>query len=264
VDTVVVQSYRRVDVPAWIARCLRSVEQWANHQGYAYRFLDDELFERLPPSYFMRTRHALPMAADLARLILARETLSEGARRVVWVDADVLVFRPYSFELPIERDHYLCREIWIEPVVRDGAVVIDASLRVNNCVCVFERGTAFLEPYIEACEQRVRAATGKLDPLLVGTLYLTELDRIAALPQLVNVGMLSPHVVHDVAAGGGPFLETLVAHLVAPLAAANLCASLRGRRFTLPPRGAAPAGWFVLDDDLVAHAIAALEARGIA
>ena len=243
-DTVVVQSYRTADVPPWIARCLASVRVWAEARGYAYRFIGDEIFDLVPPAYLARTRHALPIVVDLARLLLAQRAHAEGYRRAIWLDADVLVFAPDRLAIPDERDFYLCRELWLS-----GFAV---SRRVNNCACAFTAGTPFLPFYIAACQQLVRDAVGALDPLIAGTRFLTELDRALPLPQLDGVGLFGPAVVRDLAAGGGPYLEAL-RRASGPLHAVNLCASFRGKRFRAPEP-------FVLDDDVYARAVDALEA----
>lgn len=212
--TVVLQSFRRVDVPPWLTRCLASVEQWAVGCGYAYRFVDDAIFDLLPEAYRLRAGHDLQLLADLARLLAAQRLLDEGAERVVWLDADVYVFGPLV--LPEGRDFYLCRELW------------DRELRVNNCACVFSRGGAFLPFYIDACQQLMRAAAGKLDSLMVGTRFLTQLDRAVPLPQLASVALFGPPVLADVAAGGGPHLDAYRARFGGPVHAANLCLSFRG------------------------------------
>jgi hypothetical protein len=144
-------------------------------------------------------------------LLVARELLVEYPR-VVWVDADVLVFG--ALALPEGRDFYACREIW------------EGEPRVNNCTLVFSRGTSFLPFWIDTAMASMRAAAGKLDSLMIGTRFLTALDRAESLPQLQTVGLFSPTILADLAAGGGARLDAYRA-LAGPLAAANLCLSFR-------------------------------------
>lgn len=250
---MVFQSYRRDDVPAWIGRCLASVEAWADQQGYRYRFLGDELFDRLPTRYRQRTAHSKQLLADLGRLIVARELLEEGFQRAVWFDADVFVCAPARLVLPRAREFYLCREVWLELT---GATV-EISQRVNNCVCAFERGASFLPFYIDACQRLVDDTAGALSPLLVGTQFLTALDRALPLPKLENVALLGPQLLRELAAGGGPMWEAFTHELHAPIDAANLCASFRGRTLSAPGGGS-----FVVDDALFEAAIASLARRG--
>jgi hypothetical protein len=58
--TVVYQSYRTRDVPAWIATCMHTVRAWAASRGFDYRFIDGRLFDRALPgsSASMRTSAA--------------------------------------------------------------------------------------------------------------------------------------------------------------------------------------------------------------
>jgi hypothetical protein len=70
--TVVYQSFRNDTVRGPIARCVATVEAWAGARGFAYRFLGDELFERVPDWFRARVGgNRLPMS-DLARLKVAR------------------------------------------------------------------------------------------------------------------------------------------------------------------------------------------------
>jgi hypothetical protein len=42
---LVLQSFRTVDVPAWLSSCMHSVRQWASHNQYDYRFIDDAFLQ---------------------------------------------------------------------------------------------------------------------------------------------------------------------------------------------------------------------------
>ncbi|MGE5203613.1 MAG: hypothetical protein ACM3O6_16265 [Acidobacteriota bacterium] len=253
-DTVVVQSYRRENVPSWIGRSMASVESWARARGFDYRFVGDEIFDLVPGWYRERAGHAVQLLTDLGRLVLARNLLAEGYGRAVWIDADVFVFAPERLELPRERDFYLCREVWLEFTGR----TIEISERVNNCVCAFERGNGFLEFYIAACEQLVRDTPAPASPLVVGTQFLTHLDRVLRLPRIGNVGLFGAYLVRDVARGGGFFLNAFRQYFRAPIYAANLCASFRNK--TLPlPNDQPP---FHLDDAVFERTLDALAAAG--
>ncbi len=50
-DTVVFQSFRTRDVPAWITRCMETARAWAALRGFDYQFLDDRFFDRIPDRY---------------------------------------------------------------------------------------------------------------------------------------------------------------------------------------------------------------------
>ena len=49
--TIVYQSYRTTDVPAWVQTCLHSARDWAASRGFEYRFFDDRFFDYCPPWY---------------------------------------------------------------------------------------------------------------------------------------------------------------------------------------------------------------------
>ena len=55
---------------------------------------------------------------------------------------------------------------------------------------------------------------------------LTALHNMCGLPLLETVGMFSPLVIRDVAAGSGEAVSRLRHEIPGPLAAANLCSSL--------------------------------------
>ncbi|MGD8420071.1 MAG: hypothetical protein PVJ78_06545, partial [Gammaproteobacteria bacterium] len=110
-DTLVIQSHRDPLPHAWLGRCLDSVAGWARAGGFEYRFLGDEIFESIDPPLRDRLGERTAIASDLARLRLLQRGLAEGYRRVVWCDADFLVFRPRELRLP-ETDFGLGREVW--------------------------------------------------------------------------------------------------------------------------------------------------------
>ncbi len=238
--TIVIQSYRTHDVPAWLTRCLASVRGWAEGCGFSYRFIGDELFDPLPPRLRLRAGHLPQMLADLGRLHAISGALAEGVDRVVWVDADVLVFG--LLELPDDREHYLCREVWIEPGI--------AADRVNNCVCSFTAASPLLAFYRDSCMQIIDATSGALDALALGTRFLTGLDRLVPLPKYEAIGLTSPFVLRELAETGR-LPEVLRARHREPIAALNLCASFRGQTIRGTPS-------IIVDDALYEAAMAKL------
>ena len=224
-STVVYQSYRTSAVPAWIARAMESVRAWAEGSGFAYERLDDVFFAPVPPSYRDKVLGEPVRMSDLARLLAARRLL-ERHERVVWVDADVIVFDPARFVVDAPEGYALCREAWICRAP-DGRVV--HAPRVNNAVAVFTRGDPFLPFYIHACEAIVRRAEGPVGKLAVGTAFLTRLGAAMPLPLLGSVALPSPAVLGELAQGGGPLVALFMNRFGGPAGAANLCASLRGQ-----------------------------------
>jgi len=219
--SVVFQSYRRHDVAPWLQTCMQSVRDWATQQGFEYHFVDDRLFDYVPAWFKDKAEHLCPIT-DLARLKLARELLAQGFDRTIWVDADLLVFAPEALRINVSSQFAYTHEVW---TWLDEAGQPGFQHRVNNSISVFVRGNAYLDFFIDACEQNARASAriGKLD---ASTRFLSQLHQILPFPLLTDVGILSPDLMTDVATGQSRLLPTYAAQLQAPLSCANLCASL--------------------------------------
>lgn len=228
-QTLVIQSRRPGAGPPWLEPCLASVRGWAEARGYAYRLLGDELLDLVPAWARAKAGAQTQVAADWARLEAARGALADGWRRVVWLDADVLVFDAAALSVDIEDSFAFGAEVWVQ---RDRRGRLAARRNVHNALCVFHAGNPVLDFYADAC-RRVLAryrGEGGMPPQLLGPKLLTGLDRLVGLPQIAAVGMASPLVQADLARGGGPALDLLTAKSRGRPAALNLCASLAGRR----------------------------------
>lgn len=223
---IVVQSFHDAP-PAWIAAAMESVRAWADGQRFAYRYVGDEIFERLTAEQRRKAGRYPQIATDLARLALLREALDEGAERAVWLDADVVVFDPAKLDLTAaDADGYAFgREVWVQP--GNGGRGLEARRNVHNAICVFDEGNPMLAFYGHAAARILdRAAAGRLAPQTLGPKLLTSLHNTVNLPLVETCGMASPPVVRDLAAGGGPALGLLLAESPRPPAALNLCHSL--------------------------------------
>jgi hypothetical protein len=53
-DTIVIQSFRNHGIPAWIHRCLDSVQKWAGLRGVDYSLAGDEFYDLCGPDYLAR------------------------------------------------------------------------------------------------------------------------------------------------------------------------------------------------------------------
>lgn len=215
--TLVVQSCAP-GPPGWVERCLASVQAWAGHEGFAYERLGDELFDLVPPGLSSLGR--LP-AADVARLALLRRRLDDGHDAVLWLDADVLVFAPERVPLP-DDELCACRELWVTGA---GDGELRAVPYVCNAALLARAPGGALDALYAATVERASDAARPVQDRSLGPDLLTVLDRAAPTPLLVGVSLLSPHVVRDLAAGGGPAVDLLRAHLPEPIGGANLCAS---------------------------------------
>jgi hypothetical protein len=220
---------------------MMTVRHWAELKGFDYVFFDDRIFERVPVWYQEKVDKQIQLMSDLARLEVAKEFLSGEYKRAIWVDADVVVFDESRFDINVTEEYAFCHEIWIEQLSalnaarrglrnfkRDG---IYCRQRVNNAVAVFTNGNSFLEFYIQACKQLVKNKPPPISNLEVGTLLLTELHSRISLPLLTNVGLFSPHLMRDIASGGGKLVENYREQFGSPIRAANLCASYANKEY---------------------------------
>ncbi|MBZ5524488.1 MAG: hypothetical protein LAP21_19795 [Acidobacteriia bacterium] len=227
-STVVVQSFREYDVPPWVERCLATVKAWAGQRGFSYRMKGDEFLQLAPDWYRRKARNFITVAADLARLLFARECLNEGFDRVIWVDADMVVFRPGLLRVDVDAPYAYCREVWIET---HGDGRFEPQLKVNNAACAFRGDSrAHLEEYIESCISIVRELPRVRDHTEVGTRFLTALHRQKPLPILPGFGLLCPAMMKALLRKDDALLNRFVEWQGDPLYAVNLCNFLRAKQ----------------------------------
>jgi hypothetical protein len=224
-NTIVFQSYRTTNVPPWLQACLQTTRNWAASLGFNYRFLDDRFFDYCPEQYRTKVNNHVLLLSDLARLMVARQLLQEGYDRTVWIDADMLIFAPSVFSIDTSEPFALCNELWINR----RATGFVGWRRVNNAVCVFDRGNAFLDFYIAACSKIVANQSPPVDPLAVGTKFLTELHKLVPFALIAGVATLSPVLMESLSRGDPEPLRGYRKAFNQPIAAANLCGSFRGR-----------------------------------
>jgi hypothetical protein len=219
--TLVVQSYRTHDVPAWIARCLASVEGWARMRGYDYRLTGDEVFALCGAEYLARVGPNMRSITNLARLELIAQALADGYDRAMWIDADVHVFDPAAFSIDSVRHYAFARETWIAPA---SGHVWTAEGGVNNCCIVFTPGQPDLRFLIDttrhvAMHREIRSN------YQVGGDLIKGLRRSLAFETLDNVAMFNPHVVVALARRKNTLLRAQAQFHGSPVYAGNLCAS---------------------------------------
>lgn len=237
----VFQSYRTTNVAGWITRCMGTVSSWAREQGYDYRFLGDEFFDCLPGWYRDACKgHKWPMS-DLARLLTARTLLEGGYDRVIWFDADLVVFRLQSLRIDTTPEFAFCREPWlgrrenpVKAILRGrggfGGLFSGDNWRgyytvtnVNNALFCAGRGW-LLDHYIESVLYAGRFLD-KLPPQHMGPDMLTAFQKALRYPLIHHVGSFSDLIIRELAAGR-PRIPRAYAQLAGePLFAANLCGS---------------------------------------
>lgn len=224
---LVLQSCKPGARMGWLAECMESVKVWATRLGYSYELIGDELFDGIPADVRELLKGRGMNLADIGRATTARARLAAGAcDKYIWIDSDVLVFDPAHFRVPLTEPVVFCREFW----VMEGAHrQLDVREAVNNAVCLYGPDDPFLDFYIEACLRKVRREKQKLDRLALGVHLPTALHRAYHFGLVYSAPNLSPWVIRDLLAGGGPCLGRLRdEHLrwKTPATAANLCSSL--------------------------------------
>jgi len=258
--TLVYQSYRVDDVPAWITACSRTVQAWASAQGYDYEFVDDRLFDYVPAWLRERVRHAkLPMS-DYARVALANAILQRGYQRSIWVDIDVVIFDTVSFQANNgAREFALTAEVWFDvadcarlPNPLPLALTLEEDKRllrhmlqapagtvpdykpvcfmnVANAVLIQSAGDPFADLYLSTVEAFARNVRGPISPVTIGTRLLTTLQTLRFFPLVQDVGMLSPLVMTALATDDSAVLGEYMRRIGGSLSAANLCSSFSGQ-----------------------------------
>lgn len=220
---IVYQSYRTRHVPAWIESCMASVRAWAAAKGFDYHFFDDEFLALAPDWYRQKAGTEICPVTDLARLMAAKRFLAKGYDLAVWVDADMLVFRPEDLHVALSRGFAFCHEVWMDRDANRNPVALH---RVNNSISLFARDNVHLDFFIDACLQIARQSA-QLGKMTVGTDFLTRLRQILPFPLLENIGIFGPAILTDIAGGESDFLRSYARQLQIPLACANLCGSLQ-------------------------------------
>lgn len=224
-DTIVIQSHKP-EPGAFAEVATRSVREWAGHSGYDYECIGDTLFD-LVPAWSMDAAHGrMQMVADIARLIWIQNQLDAGRGRVVWLDADIYIFRPNLMNIDAPDGYAFGHEDWVQPGP-NGRPRIHRN--VHNASLIFTpSGRVTLDFYLHAALGLLRQGGPDVPPQFVGPKLLTALHNVVGFPLNYAVGMASPLVLQDLADGGGSAWDMLMNARGDELAGLNLCASLIG------------------------------------
>ncbi|MDB5692075.1 MAG: hypothetical protein JWO81_1138 [Alphaproteobacteria bacterium] len=221
--TVVLQSFRTRDVPAWMTRAMTSVARWSAMHGYDYDLSGDEIFSLCGDAYLAAVGDNKRAITNLARLEWIASALGSGYDRAIWLDADTFVFDPERFSLDV-RSGYACgKEVWIgghrlSPVV---------THKVHNAALIFAGHHPDLDVMISLV-RHIAATRAVTDSMQVGVNLLTGLHAGFKFPLVTNVAMLSPIVVDALARDRRRLLRLFARENEYPVRAANVGFSLRG------------------------------------
>ncbi len=221
VAVLVIQSHRAPLPAAWYQSCVESVQAWASHWGFDYRWLDDSLFDPLPRDIRQKTAGQPVVAADLARLYALDSALAQGYDCAVWVDADTLVVDVPALVLPAE-DCSFGREVWVE----QSGTALRVYRKIHNAFMSFQQDNKILEFYRYAAERMLRRHEGPMVPQLIGPKFLSVLHNIIEFPVLESAAMLSPAVITSILGQNSEALDCFRRTSNCAPAAVNLCGSM--------------------------------------
>ena len=231
-STLVIQSHTNPLPYAWLKRCIDSVREWSDENQFDYRWIGDELFGLINPKIMDKVGEQKVIATDLARLY----ALKEGLRthdRVVWLDADFLIFTPNKFLLPSLKDlplkYMVGREVWIQQD-QEQVGKLRSYVKVHNAFLLFDHGNSFLDFHIEHAEKLLLECEGTMPPQFIGPKLLTAIHNVIGCPVMEAAGMLCPEVIRDMLSEKdrrGALKLFLNKSKVDP-AGVNLCSSLVG------------------------------------
>jgi hypothetical protein len=207
---------------------MESVRRWAEGQQASYQFVGDELLGLAPEWFRQKAGRYTTIITDLARLLCIRQFLSAGADRVLWIDADVIIFRPDSLRIDPDLSYAYSKEVWC---LKDEKHEIKTLLKINNAACLFRNTTAsltHLNQYIDHCLSTVEQTEKIADHTLIGTRHLTA-QGFTRLPVLPGFGLLSPTVMNAILTGDNEVLARFTQQHDGPICAANLCNFFRSK-----------------------------------
>ena len=220
-SAAVIQSHREPLPAAWYHSCVESVQAWASHWNFDYRWLDDSLFDSLPRDIRVKTATQPIVASDLARLYALDSALAQGYDCAVWVDADTFVVDVPGLVLSPE-DHAFGREVWVQ---RTGTT-LQVYRKIHNAFMSFKQGNPMLEFYRYAALRMLRRHDGPMAPQFIGPKFLSVLHNIIEFPVLESAAMLSPAVIAGLLGENSAALDCFRRASDCAPAAINLCGSM--------------------------------------
>lgn len=202
-----------------------SVQKWASAEGWAYERCDDSFFDMAPDWVRQRCAGNIYAVTDVCRLIWLRNQLDAGYERVIWADADILIFEPAHLDLSNCKGYAFSHEIFLR-VFAGGRM--SSVQGMNNALMVFEREQSMLDSYLDECLQTLHALPpGPVPRTELGPAMLMNLNRGHPLNMLNGIGLFTLAIMQQIANGGGPLTRECIRLSPAPLGAANLCHFLR-------------------------------------
>lgn len=208
-DTIVIQTFRRENIPAWMQRCLDSVRYWTALQGYDYDLAGDEFYELCGPEYLARGNKNPQAITNLARLIATRNRLDQGYKKVIWLDADVFVFAPRKLVLDFPAEelptgYAVGREVWAN--ILEGTRFRVTQPVAHNAATYFTPQAVDLDMLINLI-RHIDAKRELVSNLQVGVQLLRGLQYSLMFPTFSHVALISPLMIRSLHQGTLPVLK---------------------------------------------------------
>ena len=209
--------------PDWVSRCMTSVADWSQRQGYGYHCIGDELFDWVTPELRTKLHDRPPILADLGRLRWIESELAARDGLVVWIDADTLVVDP-SWQLPDSEHTFFGEECWVQPTTERSW---RAYRSPHNAFMGFTAASPVLGFLAYLSESIIeRADEAHIAPQMVGPKLLKALNNLAHFTLVPEAGAVSPELLAEWVGEAGPATACYGRTTRVPLALVNLCSSL--------------------------------------
>lgn len=228
-STVVIQSFRENDVPGWISQCMNSVKLWAEGNDYAYLWMNDDFFDFASVVERDHCESNIYALTDICRLRWIEKLFLEGVSRVIWVDADVLVFSPNLVSLNHMEGSGFASELFMKPrkYIRGNFIMSHGH---NNAFMFFDKGSAVFKQYHDLAETLLLSHLGgEIPRTVIGPSLLNQMHTIEPLNSIGGVGLFTPNFMRDISVGGSELTETYLTEHSTRLGAANLCHFVRNQ-----------------------------------
>lgn len=233
-DCLVIQTFRTRDVPSWIDRCIKSVQNWASLNQYDYLIFGDEFYELCGEEFLNRGKKNPQAITNLARLIAIRKYLNLGYKRVIWMDADVFIYAPNKLKFDfhdkdLSRGYAFGREVWM---TQEGTCL--KVPYVHNAAAIFTQDAVDLDMLIDLIKH-IDARREIASNLQIGVYLLRGLQNPLMFQTFSNIGLFSPTLLRAILDSNEKILMSYGATYQYPAYAANLCLSLhkKGKNFIL-------------------------------
>ena len=209
--------------PDWVTRCMTSVADWSQRQGYGYHFIGDELFDWVTPELRTKLQQRTPILADLARLRWIESELKMRGGLTVWIDADTVIVDP-TWRIPDSTHTFFGEECWVQPTA-EGAW--RAYQSPHNAFMGFTTESPVLGFLAYLSESIIeRADVAHIAPQMVGPKLLKALNNLAQFTLVPEAGAVSPELLAEWMGDAGPATACYEQAARPSLALANLCSTL--------------------------------------